>query len=265
MPKKQNDKQVTTIVQEELLQPDRQILNVSQIYKNITKYPKLNEFGKNLFKKFPLIKTQVHEQFEYPESVIKNKYYPSFGVFIDYFIRRCLAEKHKLPFEDMRAKSVSDDMKNIFIVENMNNETMSILPELFHYSQNHFLYFGETTIDLIEYDVNHLQAIKNYINDAFNYDDVLLINPILGVTNLFKGDADLIIDNVIIDIKTSKQNKTKRDFNQLLLYAFGYYKRHQKIINHFKIYNPLSGLMYSLEINFIDFNEFETILNNELG
>ena len=80
-----------------------------------------------------------------------------------------------------------------------------------------------------------------------------MYNPILGNTDLcIAADADLILDNELIDLKTSKYNKIGNninDFIQLFVYASLYYKMTNKYINKLTIYNPLYMIEYNVEIN----------------
>ncbi len=75
-------------------------------------------------------------------------------------------------------------------------------------------------------DKNEVADLRNLINvvnpDKFHASKVCLLNPTFGETARLIGgaDADLLIDDMIIDIKTTKHLQfLRRDFDQLL----GYY------------------------------------------
>lgn len=72
-------------------------------------------------------------------------------------------------------------------------------------------------------DVADLQKLISLVNpDSFKVKELCLLNPTFGEASLLIGgaDADLIIDNALIDIKTTTQLEFKRDhFNELI----GYY------------------------------------------
>ena len=71
-------------------------------------------------------------------------------------------------------------------------------------------------------DVRDLRKLISLVNSAdFRSRRICLLNPDFGVgTRLIRGaDADLFIDGMLIDIKTTKSLKlTRNDFNQLLGY-----------------------------------------------
>jgi hypothetical protein len=71
-------------------------------------------------------------------------------------------------------------------------------------------------------DVTDLRKLISIINpDSFKAKELCLLNPTFGkASKLVGGDADLVIDNLLIDIKTTAKLEFKRDyFNELI----GYY------------------------------------------
>ncbi len=72
-------------------------------------------------------------------------------------------------------------------------------------------------------DVADLRNLISIVNlDTFKAKELCVLNPTFGEASKLVGgaDADLVIDNMLIDIKTTKSPKLTRDhFNQLL----GYY------------------------------------------
>lgn len=72
-------------------------------------------------------------------------------------------------------------------------------------------------------DVTDLRKLISLVNqDSFRAKELCLLNPTFGEASQLVGgaDADLVIDNLLIDIKTTTKLEFKRDyFNQLI----GYY------------------------------------------
>lgn len=82
---------------------------------------------------------------------------------------------------------------------------------------------GEDFGIIDEGDVIDLRRLVSVVNpDAFKAKELCLLNPTFGEASELIGgaDADLVIDNLLIDIKTTTQLEFKRDhFNELI----GYY------------------------------------------
>lgn len=79
-------------------------------------------------------------------------------------------------------------------------------------------------------DDDDVQDLRNLIDvvdsDTFKTNGLCLVNPTFGVASkiVHGADADLVIDNTLIDIKTTKNLKLLRqDFDQLI----GYYILHE--------------------------------------
>lgn len=245
------------------------MINVTDIYKNISRYPELEQFLQKTTNNAVLETNYLYKSFNYPSEIVANRQYNYYGMFIDYFIRRCISEFKKEQFHDRRVNGLKNDYgehldsRVIENVENMQNDTFNILEDLTIYSSYHFLCFREGALErpFNHYNLQYLNCIKNYIKNSFDFEKYILLNPVLGC-KYFKADCDIIYNGIIIDIKNSKFiSKTKADFYQHLLYSFGYYDKTRRSIKKFKIYNPLLGLEYDLELNAqIDFNEFQKIL-----
>ncbi len=74
-------------------------------------------------------------------------------------------------------------------------------------------------------DVENLRALIGAVDDSlFRSESVCLLNPHFGASLLVGGaDVDLVIDDMMIDVKTTKYSALRRcDFNQLI----GYYVLH---------------------------------------
>jgi len=74
-----------------------------------------------------------------------------------------------------------------------------------------------------ERDLQDLKALISLVNPkSFKAKKVIVLNPTFGSASHLVGgaDADLLIDNIIIDVKTTKELRVRRDsYNQLI----GYY------------------------------------------
>ena len=66
-----------------------------------------------------------------------------------------------------------------------------------------------------------LENILKWLQKTFNSAKKVYLNPTLGVSNFVHADGDLIIDNCLLDIKTTKHPRLvpNNDVNQLLLYV----------------------------------------------
>ena len=85
---------------------------------------------------------------------------------------------------------------------------------------------GKLEPNIMDYqneDILDLQNLLSIVNDSlFKSKNFCTLNPIFGSASLLVGgaDADMIIDDTLIDIKTTKNLKFGRDhYNQLI----GYY------------------------------------------
>ena len=106
----------------------------------------------------------------------------------------------------------------------MNEELMKctiLLAQLDIYFRVDIIVEDFGTID--DSDVADLRKLISLVNpDSFKAKELCLLNPTFGEASelIQGGDADLVIDSVLIDIKTTTQLEFKRDhFNELI----GYY------------------------------------------
>lgn len=116
---------------------------------------------------------------------------------------------------------------------------------------------------------NDIQDLKNLIcvlpNEEFIFKDKCLLNPTFGSgSQIVKGaDADLIIDNTLIDIKTTKSRMVTRDmFNQIV----GYYvlSKFDNLydIEKVSLYFSRYGVKYTYNVKEIISEEDITTLKN---
>ena len=79
---------------------------------NTETYKEGNEFGLEIFKDIKFTEKKVYDSYEHPDWVIKEDYYAEFGCFVDYLIRRMIANENKnwndsySGFYDKRANEV---------------------------------------------------------------------------------------------------------------------------------------------------------------
>ncbi|MBD3192316.1 MAG: hypothetical protein GF308_16875 [Candidatus Heimdallarchaeota archaeon] len=81
------------------------------------------------------------------------------------------------------------------------------------------------TVPLSDAEINQIEGflsnILEWLKEAFSSTKKVYLNPTLGYRGLIKADADLIIDDTLWDIKTTKNPRKVpyREINQLLGYA----------------------------------------------
>ena len=97
---------------------------------------------------------------------------------------------------------------------------------------------GKDHIISHELHTNVIKLLQYKLTDKTN----VLANPILGNLELnILADADLIIDDELIDFKTNRKEsrgKLISEFIQLFLYATLYYKKTNKYLKYLTLYNP---------------------------
>jgi hypothetical protein len=149
-----------------------------------------------------------------------------------------------------------------------NYDVIDIIPQIYNTSSLQSFFFNEIPKEFNKNMIN-IKNIKDVIDYISSIKDIekSIPNPVCG-GKYFNGDADLIINDCIIDFKVSKYEKNDiKTFSQLILYSIGFYINEKKTIKNFKIYNPLLGKEYHLylpNLNFdkiVDFLEINTTLS----
>lgn len=203
-------------------------------------------------------KKQVHEGTSYSDYIIKRNLYSANGVFYDYLIRKYVFNlKNEYAF-DSRAETMIDQGYTDYeldyaIYQDKTNQVLDILPTVYRVSCLHRLFFGDKVEDYnpMMLNLENIKTTLNYISSLKNIESSLL-NPACGGI-YFAGDADMLIDDTIIDFKVSKNAGVGMDnFLQLVFYAAGFYINEGKEMRKFLIYNPLLGLEYTLELKNLD-------------
>jgi hypothetical protein len=81
--------------------------------------------------------------------------------------------------------------------------------------------------NIFDDDVEDLRNLISIVDpDVFRAKELCLVNPVFGMASVMVGgaDADLVIDDTIVDVKTTKNLRLQRkDFDQLM----GYYVLHE--------------------------------------
>ena len=250
----------------------------------LSNYLKYNDNFYNLIKNYKIEITALKYNIE------KNKNIPSdmFGIFIDYLIRYEISKIYfnnkNIIFTDNRTdyilspllssenNTIICELKNIdfynnqgkIIMKSYNNmkNYIASITDIFNVSLCHSLFFSNTNcINYINYNniIDHTshKNLINYIQYKLLNKQIVLCNPILGSNELkISADADLIIDEELIDIKTSEYNTGKNidDFIQLFIYTGLYYKKTNIKCNKLTIYNPICSTEYTINIDDINFD-----------
>jgi hypothetical protein len=182
-----------------------------------------------------------------------------FGIFIDYLVRYILSKRLGKEFTDNRIQTMLQTPAG---VHGDSYERMKAFEatdqDIYDASINHMISFGNP------YEERTLTA--NYTamlcgdDDSYHVINWLLangkefhLNPTLDRDvneNLhLVADADLIVDDAVIDMKCSKSQMTDEWANQLLIYTFLAELREYKPINFIKILNPLRGEVVSYTLD----------------
>ena len=139
-----------------------------------------------------------------------------------------------------------------------------IIYDIFITSKSHLIWGDRRKCIYTEIDENEIMKSKSLFDNIYNFmlkktnNKVVFCNPNLDNGIIF-GDADLIIDNEILDIKTSNKSEINIEFTlQLLIYA-SLAKVKGMQIDKISIFNPLLG-----EYNWADislWNKDEVLLD----
>jgi hypothetical protein len=201
------------------------------------------------------------------------------GAFLDYLIRRIICEQILQPFHDSRAewgKSFNQFCQfeyNCYdmVANTLEHKTCDILSEILITSLSHTLFFGgipkkehvDDILDLLKTPtINNvlltplMQLCAGLQNHEKNH---ILINPGLGFkipqfdNKSIGADCDLIINDVLYDIKCTVGDKTIYEILQLLGYASLYNcnPRHTSSIKiqNISIMNVLQGEITNYDIS----------------
>ena len=114
-----------------------------------------------------------------------------------------------------------------------------------------------------------LENTLEWLQKTFNSAKKIYLNPTLGISNFVKADADLIIDNSLLDIKTTKHpNKApNNEVNQLLLYtSLCYYNTIKKlqdfpVIDKIAFIFPQQLTLWERDLHDFEINDRENMIS----
>lgn len=250
-------------------------------------FPKVYRFYFSLVKDIEIEINRVGPSFPYHPSVCLHKAHSCHSIYLNYFVRKHLATKHDVELTDHRTETVIEKPdrfetgtnprlkaaleKHYKIFTDRNTKAIDVHYSVKVVSLSHTIFFHyEIPKGEFHAYYENLLAIVKYL-DSLVYNTVE-INPYTGC-EYFNGDANIIFDSeVVFQIKTSRIFSLefndpfirKEKFLQLALYSFGYYKRTGKKILKLVIYNPLLGCEYVLQLNDIDYEQFEEALDRDV-
>lgn len=264
--------------------------NLTSRVKNIANNPCYYYIVKNIFggidiKNYIISNVQIlnSECIEFMKII--HSIEPSLhGVFMDYLIRRIISEKMEKDFYDSKSELLNgpEDFTCDELTINMNDnyeiskntkdyKTKDIIKEIFITSLFHIM--GITGILDKKSIVEILRLLKNtqniieilvipleeLCNELIKNTDDILLNPALGFNipelddKHIPSDCDVIIDDVLYDIKCTSGNKEIYEILQLMGYAsiINCSSELNKKINTISIINLLRGYIIKYDISYI--------------
>lgn len=280
------------------------VKGISTIVNNLR--PDVKEYLDQLIANGSLESFRFHPSYKYPDEVTDQELWRHFGVFYDYLIKREIyfqleadaidkrAETYKLALEEHGPKviennqEVSEDRNGVRILINSRNikrlkklvasyenfkniayPTTDVLDDIFNTSMLHMMSYGNSIVPCRPEFLNWFNIIEvlRFVR-SWNLLGIE-INPTVG-GNIFIGDADLIFQDSIMDMKLSKYdlhlNESKPKFNlgmyQMIFYALGYFIKTGQEGKTFKMYNPLLGEVYILNLENLKFYELSQVIDN---
>ncbi|XP_037827145.1 uncharacterized protein LOC119615138 [Lucilia sericata] len=251
-------------------------------------FPNVKQFFETLVKDTKIEERQIGSSFQYSEDVKRNRYFLAHGYFVNYFIRKYLSNQFNIEIMDTITEKILKTPSNYIIGKNLtlrnlikehyeifkdpNTKAMDIIKSIKIVSLSSLISVRHD-IPQSDYTVNedNLLEIIDYL-EKVPYKSVIL-NPQLDC-DYFTADADLIFDDqVIYEIKTSQyksltyygSNLPLSRFYLTIIYGFGFYKKTGNKVKKFKIYNPLLGTEFSVELDNIDYELFEEVLRQDVA
>lgn len=208
---------------------------------------------KNLFKRMYKLK-EINDQI----NEIINLIYQKMKLFNLDINDINIVNKLYIPFE------LQQKYNCYYLKYKNNNNWKDIIWDIFNISKCHHIWGNRKKCLYIDINKNDVLKLDNFYNDIFNFINSIsknkkcLLNPKLS-NNYIYGDADLIIDNEIMDFKTSINKDINIEFTlQLLLYT-SLAKQKNININKISIFNPLLGLYHYCDIT--KWNNHDELLN----
>jgi len=181
---------------------------------------------------------------------------------VDYINSCSLESCQRLSYEKVKntdAYDTKDILYDIFLVSLSHTESFGFCPkqEIFNIFQN--------KINSLKID-NLLLPLKELCKKLINNKTIIHLNPSLGGPlnelehTLIPSDADLVLDDIIIDIKCTKGGNAEvySEIFQLLGYAglLWLNKKYQQKTNSVIILNLLQGISKKYDISYLEKNNF---------
>lgn len=246
------------------------------------------------------VKQKFNETFKMPKlnfsKEIKllpaTKNYTVMGIAFDYLLRFYISRlnrsipndnifKAEMVIHQLKGSQKADCMVTIkmtkkevdkyFSSKGLNEELLILLLQISHYDvvyrTGNIAYLPEDIGKVAPEDIIDLKRLYSLLQDEmWKCKETCLLNPVFGNASLLVGgaDADLILDDMLIDIKvTTKVGMNREFFNQLM----GYYTLNKiagiegsscsNTINKLGIYTARCGELISFDVNnVIDENTF---------
>jgi hypothetical protein len=211
------------------------------------------------------------------------------GIFLDYLIRRIVCEETTEMFYDSRASHeyLRHEYFNQYphncyeiAIDTFKYKSGDILPDIFITSLSHSFCFGgipnqekvNTILEMLKNSGHILiESIQILCNELINNNDRrnIQVNPCLGYkvpllnNKNIPSDCDLIINDILYDIKCTCGDKSIYEILQLLGYASLVNcntERYRTKINTISILNLLQGQMVCYDISEITVDEMISYL-----
>ncbi|MGI0102330.1 MAG: hypothetical protein ACREA7_07020 [Nitrosotalea sp.] len=123
--------------------------------------------------------------------------------------------------------------------------------------------------DIQTKDISDLQNLISLVNDSvFKSKKITILNPTFGTGSKIVGgaDADLVIDDTLIDIKTTKDPKFKKDYyfqliGYYILYKIGGIDGIQKSkIKNVAVYFSRQGILHKIPVSTFENSKFKQFI-----
>lgn len=237
------------------------LINVSRLSRFYYNNPLILDLFSGLFiEKKSIIKLTDNNIYNLPSTI--------YGSYIDYLIRYKICCINNLIFDDARCNDILySDIDDIFIRLITNSYTkmknkVATYNDILNVSISHAVWFGE--MDALFYcnafcDNYNYDMFDNYLKVKFINRHILL-NPTLRNNELeIGGDADIINNKELIDIKCSKHiGSNMNDYIQLFIYITLYYCSTNIKCTKISILNPILG--YEYYINLSNWDRYDDLI-----
>lgn len=128
-----------------------------------------------------------------------------------------------------------------------NNDWKDIIQEIYQISKCHPVSFDRRKNLYVELDPKHLTSCMEWYNDVYNtvmkyFSNNVICNPSF-YNGLIASDADIIVDDNIVDFKNSSDKNINMEHVVQLLAYTQLARENEMVINKITIFNPLLGIM----------------------